>query len=75
MDPLLQQLANDSIIKQCPNCGIWTEKISGCAFLDCSICHAHWCWQCLRIKYNSPVPPQNILILIDRCNDKSHNSH
>ncbi|KAF2860407.1 hypothetical protein K470DRAFT_217171, partial [Piedraia hortae CBS 480.64] len=34
--------------RQCPGCGIWTEKIAGCDHLRCVVrsCGVHWCWLC-----------------------------
>ncbi|OLN87033.1 putative ariadne-like RING finger protein [Colletotrichum chlorophyti] len=32
--------------KDCPGCGVPTEKISGCDHIACSVCHAHWCFFC-----------------------------
>lgn len=73
MDTLIEQLHQDNIIKECPNCGIWTEKIDGCNFLDCLTCHAHWCWLCTKIKTLSPVPQTKEAVAC--CDDKTHNSH
>ena len=35
----------DPSIKRCPQCGIPTDKISGCNHMTC-ICGCHWCYQC-----------------------------
>jgi len=35
-----------SNIHRCPKCACTFEKISGCAQMDCSICHHRWCWAC-----------------------------
>lgn len=32
--------------KQCPICGILTEKFSGCNQMTCGACHRNWCWIC-----------------------------
>lgn len=32
--------------KPCPQCGIITEKISGCNHMTCGTCKTHWCWVC-----------------------------
>ena len=34
------------IIKQCPNCKIWTEKNEGCNHMKCVECKYEWCWLC-----------------------------
>ena len=31
--------------RQCPGCGIHTEKSSGCDHITCP-CGEHWCWKC-----------------------------
>lgn len=33
--------------KQCPGCGLRTEKLAGCNHMVCS-CKANWCWVCNR---------------------------
>ena len=40
------------IVKQCPNCKIWTEKTEGCNHMTCVECKYQWCWLCLG-KYSS----------------------
>src|ERR1019366_6000138 len=34
--------------KECPGCGVLTEKISGCDHIECSVpdCGVHWCFFC-----------------------------
>ncbi len=65
----IQKQLKDKVYKLCPFCGIVTEKISGCNYLQCP-CKGgfkkkgEWCWICEKGKY-----------LKDGCNDKSHNSH
>ena len=34
------------IVKQCPKCGMWTEKIDGCNHMTCLECKFQWCWLC-----------------------------
>jgi hypothetical protein len=38
-------------VKMCPNteCGVATEKISGCNHITCANCHIHWCYVCQEI--------------------------
>lgn len=32
--------------KPCPQCGIPTEKVSGCNHMTCATCRSDWCWTC-----------------------------
>lgn len=38
--------------KPCPECGIPTEKASGCNHMTCGSCHADWCWTCGHLLTN-----------------------
>ena len=31
--------------KQCPDCGMATEKSEGCNKMVCGNCGAYWCWK------------------------------
>ena len=35
------------VIKQCPRCGIETEKNGGCNHMTCANCDHQYCWECL----------------------------
>ncbi|CAE8627433.1 unnamed protein product, partial [Polarella glacialis] len=44
-----ERLALEGVLKgtkQCPSCGIRTEKLSGCNHMTCSSCFKDWCWVC-----------------------------
>ena len=47
----MEEYAKNFFIKKCPNCGIITEKSSGCNHITCSKCSYQWCWLCNE-KYN-----------------------
>ncbi|ROT36422.1 hypothetical protein SODALDRAFT_380741 [Sodiomyces alkalinus F11] len=33
-------------VLHCPTCDTATEKVGGCAHIDCPACGAHWCFEC-----------------------------
>lgn len=35
-------------LKQCPSCKCYTEKQSGCDYIDCK-CGAYWCYGCTAL--------------------------
>ena len=51
-DDYFQIWKKGKIIKQCPNCKIWTEKNEGCNHMTCVECKFQWCWLCQQ-KYSS----------------------
>ena len=54
------------IVKQCPKCGMWTEKIEGCNHMTCIECKYQWCWLC-RGAYSE------IHFVIGRCAGLQYN--
>ena len=44
----------NKIVKQCPNCKIWAQKIEGCNEVTCSFCNYTFCWGCLKSWYGHP---------------------
>jgi len=56
--------------QECPQCSIWVEKIDGCAYVQCFVCHHEFCWDCLEPhdhnmsshvhgpRYKRPPPPK-----------------
>lgn len=43
----LLALAQELGWKQCPNCSIMIEFITGCNHMECTACRHHFCFQCL----------------------------
>jgi hypothetical protein len=35
--------------KECPKCATLIEKVDGCNHVECSGCHGHICWVCLKV--------------------------
>ena len=46
LDEKMEEFAKKKFIKKCPNCKIWSEKISGCNHMTCIECGYQWCWLC-----------------------------
>jgi hypothetical protein len=40
-------------IKPCPRCKLMTNRIDGCAHMNCSGCKSHWCWSCLMVLHQN----------------------
>ena len=51
LDKDFQLWKKDKIVKQCPNCKIYTEKNEGCNHMTCAECKYQWCWLCQK-KYS-----------------------
>jgi hypothetical protein len=39
--------------KDCPKCATLIEKVDGCNHVECSGCHGHICWECVRVFASS----------------------
>jgi hypothetical protein len=54
--------------KECPGCGVMTEKVGGCDHITCSTpkCGAHWCWFCGEKFKQTNLEP---LTFYDRISD------
>ena len=62
------------VIKQCPKCNFFTEKIEGCDFVRCPSCNFRWCWlcneeyqpdhfkngNCGKLTFNTDIPKYDI---------------
>jgi hypothetical protein len=35
--------------KACPKCATLIEKVDGCNHVECSGCHGHLCWECVKV--------------------------
>lgn len=46
------KVINSVMVKKCPTCSYPIEKSSGCNHMNCSLCDAHFCWQCLSTMKN-----------------------
>ncbi len=44
----------NKIVKQCPNCKIWVQKIDGCNHVSCSMCKYAFCFVCLKSWIGHP---------------------
>lgn len=47
---LEQWVKSGDNVKYCPDCGVRTEKDSGCNKIHCTRCDYSWCWLC-RCKF------------------------
>ncbi|KAK4457704.1 E3 ubiquitin-protein ligase itt1, partial [Cladorrhinum samala] len=45
-DCLLKKMTKEIVIKDCPGCGVSTEKGAGCDHIECPNCGMHWCFYC-----------------------------
>jgi hypothetical protein len=35
--------------KECLKCITLIEKVEGCNYIECSVCHRHICWECANV--------------------------
>ncbi|KAJ4363523.1 hypothetical protein N0V83_009818 [Neocucurbitaria cava] len=46
--------------KECPKCATLIEKVDGCNHVECSGCHGHICWECLKVFAKSDAVYQHM---------------
>ncbi|EOA83241.1 hypothetical protein ACJQWK_00167 [Exserohilum turcicum] len=46
--------------KECPKCATLIEKVDGCNHVECSGCHGHICWECVKIFPHSDSAYQHM---------------
>ncbi|KAF1847450.1 uncharacterized protein K460DRAFT_374509 [Cucurbitaria berberidis CBS 394.84] len=46
--------------KDCPKCATLIEKVDGCNHVECSGCHGHICWVCLKVFTRSDAIYQHM---------------
>lgn len=46
--------------KECPKCATLIEKVDGCNHVECSGCHGHICWVCLKVFAKSDAAYQHM---------------
>ena len=46
LDKDFQIWKKNKVVKQCPQCKIYTEKNEGCNHMTCTECKYQWCWLC-----------------------------
>ena len=51
-----QRCVKSEKFKQCPGCGIYTEKDGGCNHITCSVCNTDWCYKCEQRYFGHICP-------------------
>jgi hypothetical protein len=46
--------------KDCPKCTTLIEKVDGCNHVECSGCHGHLCWTCMKVFAKSEAAYQHM---------------
>ncbi|KNG48053.1 Zinc finger, C6HC-type [Stemphylium lycopersici] len=46
--------------KECPKCATLIEKVDGCNHVECSGCHGHMCWVCIKVFPQSEAAYQHM---------------
>jgi hypothetical protein len=46
--------------KECPKCATLIEKVDGCNHVECSGCHGHLCWECVKVFASSEAAYQHM---------------
>jgi hypothetical protein len=48
-----QKWKEENDVRDCPNCKVGIEKISGCNHMACKQCGSHICWFCMKVYSTS----------------------
>ena len=46
IDKGFEEWKTHTLVKRCPYCQYWTEKLDGCNHMTCPECNFQWCWVC-----------------------------
>ncbi|KAI4956290.1 hypothetical protein J4E91_000501 [Alternaria rosae] len=59
-EQLLDEYKAAAGTKECPKCATLIEKVDGCNHVECSGCHGHMCWVCLKVFPQSEAAYQHM---------------
>lgn len=59
-EQLLDEYKTVAGTKECPKCATLIEKVDGCNHVECSGCHGHMCWVCLKVFPQSEAAYQHM---------------
>ncbi|CZR68195.1 uncharacterized protein PAC_18094 [Phialocephala subalpina] len=49
-----QRYKKEHDVRDCPNCKVGIQKNKGCNHMECTNCHAHICWVCMKVFGSGP---------------------